>query len=125
MDNYYNSPELGEMLLKSKTDVFGTLRPNRKDLPKELKIEKLTKLDLLAYKRALKALRGTVRSDALIMTNINICEYAGSGFHILHHLNISIDQTRSHISPLLVLGLIHVHDEMALSHDFQRAAFPI
>ncbi|GFY79660.1 piggyBac transposable element-derived protein 4 [Trichonephila inaurata madagascariensis] len=51
MDNYYNSPELGEMLLKSKTDFFGTLRPNRKDLPKELKAEKLKKGDLLAYQR--------------------------------------------------------------------------
>ncbi|GFY56081.1 piggyBac transposable element-derived protein 4 [Trichonephila inaurata madagascariensis] len=51
MDNYYNSPELGEMLLKSKTDFFGILRPNRKDLPKELKTEKLKKGDLLAYQR--------------------------------------------------------------------------
>lgn len=51
MDNYYNSPELGEILLKSKTDFFGTLRPNRKDLPKELKTEKLKKGDLLAYQR--------------------------------------------------------------------------
>ncbi|GFS30548.1 piggyBac transposable element-derived protein 4 [Trichonephila inaurata madagascariensis] len=51
MDNYYNSPDLGEMLLKSKTDFFGTLRPNRKDLPKELKTEKLKKGDLLAYQR--------------------------------------------------------------------------
>ncbi|GFT39160.1 piggyBac transposable element-derived protein 4 [Trichonephila clavipes] len=51
MDNYYNSPELGEMLLKSKTDFFGTLRPNRKDLLKELKTEKLKKGDLLAYQR--------------------------------------------------------------------------
>ncbi|XP_035229926.1 piggyBac transposable element-derived protein 4-like [Stegodyphus dumicola] len=51
MDNYYNSPELGEMLLKSKTDFFGTLRPNRKDLPKELKTKKLKKGDLLAYQR--------------------------------------------------------------------------
>ncbi|GFY75870.1 piggyBac transposable element-derived protein 4 [Trichonephila inaurata madagascariensis] len=51
MDNYYNSPELGEMLLKSKTDFFGTLRPNRKDLPKVLKTEKLKKGDLLAYQR--------------------------------------------------------------------------
>ncbi|GFS32577.1 hypothetical protein TNIN_356861 [Trichonephila inaurata madagascariensis] len=39
------------MLLKPKTDFFGTLRPNRKDLPKELKTEKLKKEDLLAYQR--------------------------------------------------------------------------
>ncbi|GFV55065.1 piggyBac transposable element-derived protein 4 [Trichonephila clavipes] len=51
MDNYYNSPELGEMLLKSKTDFSGILRPNRKDLPKELKTEKLKKGDLLAYQK--------------------------------------------------------------------------
>ncbi|GFR33517.1 piggyBac transposable element-derived protein 4 [Trichonephila clavata] len=47
----YNSLELGEMLLKSKTDFFGTLRPNSKYLPKKLKTEKLKKGDLLAYQR--------------------------------------------------------------------------
>ncbi|GFY69365.1 piggyBac transposable element-derived protein 4 [Trichonephila inaurata madagascariensis] len=51
MDNYYNSPELGEMLLKSKTDFFGTLRLNKKDLLKELKTRKLKRGDLLAYHR--------------------------------------------------------------------------
>ncbi|GFU71794.1 piggyBac transposable element-derived protein 4 [Trichonephila clavipes] len=37
-DNFYTSPELAEILIGSKTDVCGTLRPNRKGLPVSLKV---------------------------------------------------------------------------------------
>ncbi|GFY39117.1 piggyBac transposable element-derived protein 4 [Trichonephila inaurata madagascariensis] len=50
MDNYYNSPELEEILLKSKTDFFGTLKPNRKDLSKELKQKNLRRETYLPIK---------------------------------------------------------------------------
>ena len=38
MDNYYNSPELAAELIKNNTHVCGTLRPNRKGVPKDLKL---------------------------------------------------------------------------------------
>ncbi|XP_067940184.1 piggyBac transposable element-derived protein 4-like, partial [Watersipora subatra] len=38
MDNFYNSPELAAELVKNNTHVCGTLRPNRKGVPKDLKM---------------------------------------------------------------------------------------
>ncbi|GFV16204.1 piggyBac transposable element-derived protein 4 [Trichonephila clavipes] len=75
MDNYYNSPELGEMLLKSKTDFFGTLRPNRKDLPKELKTEKLKKETYLPIKEWLVT-QATVPLDLSSnpLESIDVCK---------------------------------------------------
>lgn len=42
-DNYYTSPELAELLIKCKTDIYGTMRMNRKGLPLVLKTKKLKK----------------------------------------------------------------------------------
>ncbi|GFS91071.1 piggyBac transposable element-derived protein 4 [Trichonephila clavipes] len=42
-DNFYTSPELAELLIDSKTDICGTLRPNRKGLPVSLKSSTLKK----------------------------------------------------------------------------------
>ncbi|GBN91097.1 hypothetical protein AVEN_248425-1 [Araneus ventricosus] len=33
VDNYYMSPSLADILVQKKTDIYGTLRSNRKDLP--------------------------------------------------------------------------------------------
>ena len=41
LDNWYTSVELVRCLLANKTDCIGTLRKNRKGLPKELLAEKL------------------------------------------------------------------------------------
>ncbi|EEC06595.1 PiggyBac transposable element-derived protein, putative [Ixodes scapularis] len=42
VDNYYTSPELVDKLLQQKTDVYGTVRPTRKDMPpfNDLKLKK-------------------------------------------------------------------------------------
>lgn len=37
MDNFYNSPQLADLLIQNKTDVYGTLRVSRKEVPGELK----------------------------------------------------------------------------------------
>lgn len=42
-DNFYNSIELAEELIKKKTFICGTLRSNRKRLPKEIVSKKLRK----------------------------------------------------------------------------------
>lgn len=47
MDNYYNSPTLALMLHKRETHVVGTLRMNRKGLPKDLTKQKLKRGDLV------------------------------------------------------------------------------
>ncbi|CAI9736334.1 Hypothetical predicted protein [Octopus vulgaris] len=33
IDNYYSSPQLADLLIANKTDVYGTLRLNRKEVP--------------------------------------------------------------------------------------------
>ncbi|GFY44825.1 piggyBac transposable element-derived protein 4 [Trichonephila inaurata madagascariensis] len=99
MDNYYNSPELGEMLLKSKTDFFGTLRPNRKDLPKELKTEKLKKGDLLAYQR------GNKKSN--LEFRIELAERIVEKYHTHRHLKLKPAET---VSNTLRLSARHFLD---------------
>ncbi|GBN07442.1 PiggyBac transposable element-derived protein 4, partial [Araneus ventricosus] len=50
-DNYYTSPELAEILIKSKTDIYGTLRANRKGLPPLIKSSKVKKGEVLAFQK--------------------------------------------------------------------------
>lgn len=50
VDNFYTSPELVEKLLSRKTDVYGTVRPSRKDMP-PLRDANLKKGDIVAYQR--------------------------------------------------------------------------
>ncbi|GFU97755.1 piggyBac transposable element-derived protein 4 [Trichonephila clavipes] len=50
-DNFYTSPELAELLIDSKTDICGTLRPNRKGLPVSLKSSTLKKGEIIAFQK--------------------------------------------------------------------------
>ncbi|GFT11542.1 piggyBac transposable element-derived protein 4 [Trichonephila clavipes] len=48
-DNFYSSPELADILIQSLTDMYGTLKPRRKDVPKELLSNKIDKGQMIAY----------------------------------------------------------------------------
>ncbi|GLV38146.1 hypothetical protein CBL_10113 [Carabus blaptoides fortunei] len=50
-DNFYTSPQLADILIKQKTDMYGTLRLNRKDVPLELQKKKLKKGETIAFQR--------------------------------------------------------------------------
>ncbi|GFT08632.1 piggyBac transposable element-derived protein 4 [Trichonephila clavipes] len=50
-DNFYSSPELADILIQSLTDMYGTLKPRRKDVPKELLSKKIDKGQIIAYLR--------------------------------------------------------------------------
>ncbi|GFX54911.1 piggyBac transposable element-derived protein 4 [Trichonephila clavipes] len=50
-DNFYTSPELAELLIYSKTDICGTLRPNRKGLPVSFKSSTLKKGEIIAFQK--------------------------------------------------------------------------
>ncbi|GFX69365.1 piggyBac transposable element-derived protein 4 [Trichonephila clavipes] len=50
-DNFYTSPELAELLIDSKTDICGTLRPNRKGLPVSLNSSTLKKGEIIAFQK--------------------------------------------------------------------------
>lgn len=51
VDNFYNSPQLAEILIKRRTDIYGTLRINRKDVPADIKSKKLKKGELIAFQK--------------------------------------------------------------------------
>ncbi|GFW43350.1 piggyBac transposable element-derived protein 4 [Trichonephila clavipes] len=48
-DNFYTSPELAELPIDSKTNICGTLRPNRKGLPVSLKSSTLKKGEIIDF----------------------------------------------------------------------------
>lgn len=50
VDNFYTSPELVDLLVSRKTDVYGTVKPSRRDMP-QLKAAKLKKGEVVAYQR--------------------------------------------------------------------------
>ncbi|GFX76154.1 piggyBac transposable element-derived protein 4 [Trichonephila clavipes] len=50
-DNFYSSLELADILIQSLTDMYGTLKLRRKDVPKELLSKKIDKGQMIAYQR--------------------------------------------------------------------------
>ena len=48
VDNFYNSPALTQRLKSLNIDCVGTLRLNRKDIPKTVRENKLKKGDVIA-----------------------------------------------------------------------------
>ncbi|KAG0425593.1 hypothetical protein HPB47_027225 [Ixodes persulcatus] len=51
IDSFYTLPELVDALIKDCTDVYGTVRANRKEMPPEFRAPKLKKGDTHAYQR--------------------------------------------------------------------------
>lgn len=51
LDNFYTSPELAELLLSHRTDVYGTLRPNRIGVPEEIKKGTLKKGEIVGFQK--------------------------------------------------------------------------
>ncbi|GFV62876.1 piggyBac transposable element-derived protein 4 [Trichonephila clavipes] len=51
IDNFYTSLELAEILIGSKTDMCGTLRPNRKGLSVSLKSSTVKKGEIIAFQK--------------------------------------------------------------------------
>ncbi|GFY30966.1 piggyBac transposable element-derived protein 4 [Trichonephila clavipes] len=51
LDNYYSSPILTDILVKYKTDSYGTINLNRKEVPSYVKSKKLKKGETVAFRR--------------------------------------------------------------------------
>ena len=72
VDNYYNSPQLADILIKNKTDIYGTLRMTRKEVPQELKQAKLKKGEVVAYQRGkTMAIRWKDKKDVAMLSTIH------------------------------------------------------
>ncbi|XP_067121900.1 piggyBac transposable element-derived protein 4-like [Centruroides vittatus] len=50
-DNYYTSPQLADYLISQQTDIYGTLRLNRRGIPDIIKRKKLKKGEIVAQQR--------------------------------------------------------------------------
>lgn len=51
VDNWYMSPQLADLLIEQKTDIYGTLNSRRKDLPEGFCKQKVKRGDIVAYQR--------------------------------------------------------------------------
>ncbi|CAL1262020.1 unnamed protein product [Larinioides sclopetarius] len=51
LDNFYTSPELAEILLSYRTDVYGTLRSHRRGIPQEIKSRNLKRGEIIGYQK--------------------------------------------------------------------------
>ncbi|GBM08919.1 PiggyBac transposable element-derived protein 4 [Araneus ventricosus] len=49
LDNFYTSPELAELLLSHRTEVYGRLRPNKIGVPEEIKKGTLKKGEIVRF----------------------------------------------------------------------------
>lgn len=71
-DNFYTSPELAELLIAEKTDLVGTMRSNRKNLPKEIRTEKLKKGKIIAFQKGkMCALKWKDKKDICMLSTIH------------------------------------------------------
>lgn len=50
-DNFYTCPDLAELLIKEKTDLYGTMRANRKGLPNIIKNKKMKKGEIIGFQK--------------------------------------------------------------------------
>lgn len=71
-DNFYTSPQLADILIKQKTDTYGTLRLNRKDVPLELQKKKLKKGETIAFQRGkVMVLKWKDKKDVCLLSTVH------------------------------------------------------
>lgn len=74
-DNFYTSPLLADILVKHKTDSYGTVKLNRKEMPVHLKKQKLKKGECAAYQRGkVMALMWRDKKDVSLLSTVHTCD---------------------------------------------------
>lgn len=74
-DNFYTSPQLADFLITQKTDLYGTMRPNRKEVPMEIQKKKLKKGETVAYQRGkVMLLKWKDKKDVCLLSTIHNSE---------------------------------------------------
>ncbi|XP_035214082.1 piggyBac transposable element-derived protein 4-like [Stegodyphus dumicola] len=76
-DNFYTSPELAELLIAYKTDIYGTVRLNRKGMPIDLKKrkEKLKKGEIAAFQKGkIMVLKWKDKKDVALLSTVHNME---------------------------------------------------
>uniref|UniRef100_A0A8C5W7D9 PiggyBac transposable element-derived protein 4 n=1 Tax=Leptobrachium leishanense TaxID=445787 RepID=A0A8C5W7D9_9ANUR len=71
-DNFYTSPELYEFLLQNKTDAYGTVRANQRNMPPMFGNMKLETGELVAWQKGkMMALRWRDKKDVCLMSTVH------------------------------------------------------
>ena len=71
-DNFYTSPELYEFLLLNRTDAYGTVRPNRRDMPSGFPNKKLGKGQVAAWQKGkMLALKWRDKKDVSLLSTVH------------------------------------------------------
>ncbi|XP_068104032.1 piggyBac transposable element-derived protein 4-like [Hyperolius riggenbachi] len=71
-DNFYTSPELSEILIKHKTDTYGTVRANRREMPSAFAKQKLKTGDIAAWQKGkMLALRWRDKKDVCLLSTVH------------------------------------------------------
>ncbi|CAK9813113.1 PiggyBac transposable element-derived protein 4 [Anthophora plagiata] len=71
-DNYYTSLELASILLTRNTDIYGTVRQNRKHIPAAIKTEKLKRGEKIAFQdRNICILKWKDKKDVVTLSTIH------------------------------------------------------
>lgn len=72
VDNYYTSPQLADILIARRTDIYGTVRSSRKDMPPGFCSKKIKKGELVAFQRGkVLAIRWKDKRDVSILSTIH------------------------------------------------------
>ena len=72
VDNYYTSPQLAELLIARKTDIYGTVRLTRKDMPVDIGKEKLKKGEIETYTRGkVMTMRWKDKKDVSLLSTVH------------------------------------------------------
>ncbi|XP_068094476.1 piggyBac transposable element-derived protein 4-like [Hyperolius riggenbachi] len=71
-DHFYTSPELSEILIKHKTDTYGTVRANRREMPSAFAKQKLKTGDIAAWQKGKTlALRWRDKKDVCLLSTVH------------------------------------------------------
>lgn len=80
IDNWYSSPTLYRELYSMKTNVCGTARMNRKQMPQELKSQQLQKGEAVVFStRDMAAIKWKDKKDVVLLTTMHGLDFAETG----------------------------------------------
>lgn len=80
VDRYYTSPTLFSDLYQRKIGATGTVMPNRKGMPQEVKAMKLKRGEYVVYsKEYLRCLKWKDKRDVYMLTTVHSCTMADTG----------------------------------------------